>query len=167
MYNIFSFYIVMNTSYIIQLLLSFISFGILISVYQYLGDLKNCACFLENEHPKYKINIQLLQVYEILEIIALFIFIGFITMYKSKLFKGGGKQGMKFFVLLSSLVFLFISGYVSYYSILLFLMAKEDCLCVDKWQKYIVYIQGVFNSVYFLRILFSMVIVFLFITFNN
>lgn len=157
----------MNSSYIIQLLLSFISFGILISVYQYLGDLKNCACFLENQHPKYKINIELLQMYEILEIIALFIFIGFITMYKSKLFKGGGKQGMKFFVLLSSLLFLFISGYVSYYSILLFLTSKKDCMCLDKWQKYIVYIQGVFNSVYFLRILFSLIIVFLFISFNH
>ncbi len=157
----------MKASYTIQLLLSFVSFGILISVYQYLGDLKNCACFLENQHPKYKINIELLQMYEILEIIALFIFIGFITMYKSKLFKGGGKQGMKFFVLLSSLLFLFISGYVSYYSILLFLTSKKDCMCLDKWQKYIVYIQGLFNSVYFLRILFSLIIVFLFISFNH
>ena len=156
----------MQNSYIIQIILSIISFFILINVYQYLDDLKECSCFVENQHPDYKINIDFLKFYQILEIITLFIFIVFISMYKSKIFRGGGKDGMRFFVILSTLVFLFITGYVSYSSILLYFMSKKDCMCVNKWQKYIIYIQGTFNTIYFLRILFTLLFVFLLLSFN-
>jgi len=157
----------MQNSYIIQIILSIISFFILINVYQYLDDLKECSCFVENQHPDYKINIDFLKFYQILEIITLFIFIVFISMYKSTLFKGGsgGKKGMRFFVILSTLVFLFITGYVSYSSILLYFMSKKDCMCVNKWQKYIIYIQGTFNTIYFLRIIFTLLFVFLLLSF--
>ena len=156
----------MPGSYIVQISLSIISFFILLSVYQYLDDLKECSCFIENQHPDYKVNIDFLKFYQILEIITLFIFIVFISMYKSKIFRGGGKDGMRFFVILSTLVFLFITGYVSYSSILLYFMSKKDCMCVNKWQKYIVYIQGTFNTIYFLRILFTFLFVFLILSFN-
>lgn len=156
----------MQGSYIVQISLSIISFFILLSVYQYLDDLKDCSCFIENQHPDYKVNIDFLKFYQILEIITLFIFIVFISMYKSKIFRGGGKDGMRFFVILSTLVFLFITGYVSYSSILLYFMSKKDCMCVNKWQKYIIYIQGTFNTIYFLRILFTLLFVFLLLSFN-
>ena len=156
----------MNTQYTIQIILSIISLCILISVYHYLDDLKDCSCFIENQNPKYKINIDFLKFYQILEIVTLFIFILFITMYKSKWMKGGNRPGMKFFLILSTLVFLVISGYVSFLSIMMFFISKKDCECVNKWQKYIIYIQGTFNSIYFLRILFSFVFVFLLMTFN-
>ncbi len=152
--------------YIIHVILSIICLGILISVYSYLGELKTCACFIENQHPTYKINIDFLQLYQILEILSLFIFIIFISMYKSKLFKGGTKKGIKFFTLVSILLFLFISGYVSYNSMFMYFMTKKDCACINKWQKYIIYIQGVFNSIYFLRILFIFSFSLLLITFN-
>ena len=157
----------MQNSYIVQIILSIISFFILISVYQYLDDLKECSCFVENQHPDYKINIDFLKFYQILEIITLFIFIVFVSMYKSTLIKGdsGEKKGMRFFVILSTLVFLFITGYVSYSSILLYFMSKKDCMCVNKWQKYIIYIQGTFNTIYFLRIIFTLLFVFLILSF--
>jgi hypothetical protein len=159
----------MNTQYIIQVGLSIISFAILISVYSYLDDLKSCACFVENQHPKYRINIDFLQMYQILEILSLFVFIAFITMYKNKLLKGGAltnNSGIKFFVLLSILLFMFISGYVSYYSILLFLTSKKDCVCANQWQKYIIYIQGTFNTIYVLRICFALVFISLLLAFK-
>uniref|UniRef100_A0A6C0KJL4 Uncharacterized protein n=1 Tax=viral metagenome TaxID=1070528 RepID=A0A6C0KJL4_9ZZZZ len=156
----------MNGKYIIQILLSIISFGILLSVYYYLEQMKECACFVENQHPKYKVNVEFLQLYQILEMVSLGIFIIFITMYKRQLFKGGSKSGMKFFVILSVILFLFISGYVSLNSILMYFISKKDCVCMNKWQKYIVYIQGVYNSIYFLRILFAFVFALLLITFN-
>ena len=100
-------------------------------------------------------------------VIISFIFICFVTMYKTKLIQNGGsKMGMKFFVLFSAALFLFISGYTSYYSILMYFMSKEDCLCVNKWQKYIIYIQGAFNSIYFLRLLFLFVFIALLLSFN-
>lgn len=156
----------MNGKYTIQLLLSIISFFILLSVYYYLEQMKECACFVENQHPKYKVNVEFLQLYQILEMISLGIFIVFITMYKRKLFKGGNKSGMKFFVILSILLFLCISGYVSFNSILMYFISKKDCMCMNKWQKYIVYIQGIYNSIYFLRVLFAFVFAMLLISFN-
>tara|TARA_Y100000816_G_scaffold286589_1_gene267963 strand:+ start:305 stop:787 length:483 start_codon:yes stop_codon:yes gene_type:complete len=157
----------MKVQYGIDIFLSFVSLFILVSVYKYLGDLKSCSCFIENQHPKYKVNVEFLQFYQILEILALFIFICFITMYKSKFVKNGGsKMGMKFFVLFSAALFLFISGYTSYYSIIMYFMSKEDCLCVNQWQKYIIYIQGAFNSIYFLRLLFLFVFISLLLSFN-
>lgn len=161
----------MDSQNIIQIGLSIISFLILISVYSYLEELKTCACFIENEHPTYKINIDFLQFYQILEIISLFIFICFITMYKSKIFKGGNEtirhNGIRFFVLLSVFLLIFISGYVSVYSILLFLSSKKDCVCVNKWQKYIIYIQGTFNTIYFLRIIFFVIFLALLLAFRK
>jgi len=151
----------------IHLFLSVVSLYILVNVYQYLGDLKQCSCFIEKQHPTYKVNIEFLQFYQILEILSLFIFICFMMMYKSKWAQiGGSKMGMKLFLLASAVLLLFITGYVTYNSFLMYFMSKKDCFCVNKWQKYIVYIQGVFNTIYFLRLLFLFVLVFLLLAFN-
>mgnify|MGYP001269810249 FL=1 len=151
----------------LHLFLSLVSLYILVNVYQYLGDLKQCSCFIEKQHPTYKINIEFLQFYQILEILSLFILICFMIMYKSKWAQmGGNKMGMKFFLLVSSLLFLFLTGYVSYNSLLMYFMSKKDCFCVNKWQKYIVYIQGVFNSIYFLRLIFLFVFICMLVAFN-
>ena len=151
--------------YSIQIFLSLVSLFILVQVYQYLESLKSCVCFHQNN--KYKINVDILQFYQILEIFSLFIFIFFITMYKNKTLKGGGSNiGIKFFAVISTLILLFISGYVSVYSFLLYAMSKEDCLCVNQWQKYFIYIQGVFNTIYFLRLLFVFILVCLLLSFK-
>ena len=159
-----------KVSFGIHLFLSVVSLFILVNVYQYLEKLKTCSCFLEQQNPDHKINVTFLQFYQVLEIISLFIFICFMTMYKSKLFKGGATMsknlGMRFFVLLSAFVFFIISGYVTYQSILLFLMAKKDCACLEDWQRYIVYVQGIFNSIYFLRLLLWFALIVILILFN-
>tara|TARA_Y100000816_G_scaffold103781_1_gene72379 strand:- start:891 stop:1370 length:480 start_codon:yes stop_codon:yes gene_type:complete len=158
----------MNLKYITQITLSLFSFYILYSTYNYLDQLKTCACFVENQHPKYKVNIEFLKLYQILEIFALFIFVIMLTMYKHQLFGGAkNKAALKFFLLISTVLLLFITGYVSAYSILLFLTSKEDCLCVNQWQKYIIYIQGTFNTIYFLRIAYMFVFLFLLFAFNK
>ena len=158
----------MNFKYATQLGLSLITFFILFSTYKYLDNLDSCACFIENQHPKYKVNIEFLKFYQVLEIVALFVFLCFLSMYKNKLF-GGGKQniGMRLFVLLTTLLLLFISGYVSVYSILLYMISKKDCVCVNQWQKYIVYIQGTFNTIYFLRLAYIFLFVLLILAFNK
>lgn len=159
----------MKLYYGIHLFFSLISIMILISVYQYLERLKTCSCFIEKQNPNYKVNVAFLQFYQVLEIFALFIFICFMALYKNKLFKTSNlknKLGMRFFTLFSGIIFLVISGYVSYNSFLLFLMAKKDCECLQDWQKYIVYVQGIFNSIYFLRILLWIVLIFIFLLFK-
>ena len=156
----------MKFNYYFQLGLSAISLFILFSIYGYLNSIKDCSCFVENEHDSYKINLEFLKFYQILEIISLVIFVILITMYKNKL-KGGKRDfGMQFFVILSTLILLFITGYVTYNSLLFYLMSKKNCKCANQWQKYFIYIQGVFNSIYFLRLLYLLLFVVLLILFN-
>ena len=155
----------MNIQYVIQIILSILSIGILMSVYKYLGGLKECSCFVSNQHPEYKINIEYLQFYQILEIMTLFIFVVLLLLYKNKIHYGGN-NGMKFFIFITTFLLLGLTGYMSYNSMHMYFLSKKDCTCVNQWQKYIVYIQGVFNSIYFLRLLFTISLVFLMITFN-
>ena len=156
-----------KNEYWMHIVLSIISVLILISIYYYLDTLKDCKCFIDNEDKTYTIDIEFLKFYQLLEIIALIVFVFLITIYKNKLFKGGGNRfGMKFCLILSIIVLLLITGYVSYNTILFFLLTKKNCKCVNKWQKYIIYIQGVFNSIYFLRICYLISFVLLMILFN-
>ena len=160
----------MKTNYIIQLILSFISIALLIYIYNYLDSLKDCSCFIETQTKSNNkvIDIEFLKFYQILEIIAMVVFIGFMGIYKyDKVLKGGkNKVGLKIFLLLTFLIVLFISGYVSYNSILFYLLSKKNCKCVNKWQKYFIYIQGIFNSINFLRLFSTLILVLLLITFN-
>ena len=157
----------MKINYAFQMLLSGVSLFILISVYTYLNQIKGCDCFIENQHSKYKVNIEFLKFYQILEIITLFIFIVMITIYKNDIYKGGNKLGIKFFISLSMIVLLFITGYMSYNSLIFYLTSKKDCKCVNKYQKYIIYLQGIFNSIYFLRLVYLLFFVLLIIFFNS
>ena len=157
----------MNTSYLFQLLLSGISLIILISVYTYLNQIKGCDCFIENQNKKYKVDVEFLKFYQILEIISLFIFVVMVTIYKNNLFKGGNNTGMKFFLSLSMLILLFITGYMSYNSLIFYLTSKKNCKCVNQYQKYFIYLQGIFNSIYFLRLVYLLSFVLLIIFFNS
>ena len=155
-----------KNDYYVHILLSIISFLILVSIYYYLDSLHNCDCFIENQHKTYKINIEFLKFYQILEILSLLVFVILLTIYKNKVFKGGNKFSIKFFIILTTILLLLISGYVSYNTILFFITSKRDCLCVNRWQKYILYIQGIFNSVYFLRIIYYLLFITIIIKFN-
>ena len=156
----------MSGQYLLQLILSCVSLFILVSIYYYLNQLKSCDCFIQNQKEGYMVNIEFLKFYQLLEIFALFIFVVLITLYKKKLFKGGG-TGIKFLISLSMIVLLFITGYVSYNTILVYLTTTKDCKCDNKWQKYILYLQGVMNSVYFLRLLYILSFIILILIFNK
>ena len=158
----------MKTNYLLQFIFSFVSIAILLYIYNYLDSLKDCSCFIESQNKDRLIDIEFLKFYQILEIVALVILIGFMGIYKyDKIVKGGkNKQGLKIFLLLSFFIVLFISGYVSYNSLLFFLLSKNNCKCVNKWQKYFIYIQGIFNSVNFLRLIYTLIFVILLMTFN-
>lgn len=154
----------------IHIVLSIICILILLSIYYYLDELKYCDCFIENQDKTHKISVEFLKLYQLLEIFTLVVFIILITMYKNKYFRGGNKKnmqfGIQFLIILVSLILIFISGYVSYNTILLFLLNKKNCNCVNKWQKYIVYIQGIFNSIYFLRLVYLLLFIIIMIIFN-
>ena len=152
----------LKPNYIIHLILSAISLYILLQVLSYLNEAESCPCFIdETNNSKYAPDISFMKFYQFLEIFSLLIFLILITFYKFPLNKYGKKSNsfLKILLFISIFVLLFISGYMSYNVGKFYLNIKKDCDCVNKWQKYFVYLEGLFNSIYFLRLLY----VFLFI----
>ena len=152
----------LNNNYIIHLLLSLLSLYILLQVLTYLNEVESCPCFIDEiNKTKYRPDISFMKFYQFLEIFSLLIFLILITFYKFPLNKNSKKSNgfLKILLFISIFVLLFISGNMSYNVGKFYLNIKEDCYCVNKWQKYFIYLEGIFNSIYFLRLLY----VFLFV----
>jgi len=159
----------METNHIIQILLSGLSLYILIQILTYLNELESCPCFNEqNNKEKYSSNIEFMKFYQFLEIASLLIFVILINFYKFpfKSRKGNNKGFVKILLMISLFALLFISGYMSYNVAIFYINMKKECICVNKWQKYFIYLEGVFNSIYFLRILYVLLFVMLLGIFN-
>ena len=159
----------MKTSHIIQLLLSGISLYILVQVLSYLNEVETCPCFNEqNNKEKYSSNIEFMKFYQFLEILSLIIFIVLVNFYKFPLksSKINNTGMLKILLLISLFVLLFISGYMSYNVATFYLNMKKECICVNKWQKYFLYLEGIFNSIYFLRILYIILFILMLGIFN-
>ena len=153
---------------ILHPLLCLVSFGILIKIYKYLTELENCKCY--NDLVAYrslKINIDFLKTYQIFEMFLIFMLIIIIFCKKSLKMKAI-KNGFSLKYLTSSIILLltFVTGYLSYNVFLLYSISKEKCKCMDKWQKYFLYVQGIMNSVTFMRLMFLFIIVFLLLLSN-
>lgn len=152
--------------YNIQLILSVISFIILIQIYQYLNDIEHCPCFMDENNNKYQADITFMKIYQFLEMASLFLFTLLIMYYgNAKKISVPKKSFTKFLAYISLFIVLFISGYMSVNVIKFYFNVKDECKCVNKWQKYFLYLEGIFNSVYFLRLLYALTfILFLFVT---
>lgn len=159
----------MKNEHMIQLVLSFISFAVLVSIYGYLNELEHCPCFMDiNENNTYGSDISFMKLYQFLEIFSLIIFTFILFTYKSG--KIGGKKinktMMKFSFILTLSILMFISGYMSYNVLKFYLNVRSDCECVNKWQKYFLYLEGALNSVYFLRLVYFVIFFVMLAVFN-
>lgn len=153
---------------ILYTLLCLFSLGILLKIYKYLTELENCNCY--NDLVAYrslKINIDFLKAYQIFEMFLVFLLIVLIyyqNSLKTKVIKN--MFSLKYLKTAIILLLTFVTGYLSYNVFLLYLISEEKCKCIDKWQKYFLYVQGIMNSVTFLRLMFLFVIVFLLLLLN-
>ena len=159
----------LKTNYIIHLILSAISLYILLQILSYLNEVESCPCFMdEANETKYGPDITFMKFYQFLEIFSLLIFLVLITFYKFPLKKYGKKNNnfLKLLMIISIFMLLFISGYMSLNVGKFYLSVKEDCACVNEWQKYFIYLEGIFNSIYFLRLLYIFLFVLILGLFN-
>lgn len=147
-------------------ILSLISLGILLKIYDYLNKLEDCDCYNDAiAYNNLKINIDLLKAYQIFEMFLVFIFI--VILFCGSSMKSN-KNGFSMTFLSTSVILLltFVTGYISYNVFLVYSISKTKCECVDKWQKYFLYVQGIMNSVVLLRLFFLMLFVFLLLLSN-
>ena len=143
----------MNVSYGV---LSLISIIILVKIYHYLVDLESCPCFKSGQHEHYKVDIEYMKFYQVLEIITTMIFVvsSFLARSNSKFMKGGS-AGMRMISIMSFLILIYIFGYMSYNVFSFYMSMKDNCKCANKWQKYFIYVQGISSSLSALQLLFG------------
>lgn len=148
---------------ILHALLCLFSLGVLLKTYEYLTKLEKCDCYNDLiAYRSLKINIDFLKAYQIFEMFLIFMLIIIIFCQNSLKIKAI-KNAFSLKYLSTSIILLltFVTGYLSYNVFLLYSISKEKCECMDKWQKYFLYVQGIMNSVAFMRLMFLFVIVFL------
>ena len=156
----------------LQIVLSLITLFILLKVYHYLDQLKMCDCFIESQDKNYKVNVNFLKFYQVLEMISLSLLIVLTFLYKNNLIKSTKNKKVNNIFLKTGLLVMFfltimLSGYITYNSLIFYLISKKNCECSNKWQKYFIYMQGVGNSVFFLRLVFILLLTFILIIFNS
>lgn len=156
----------------LQIVLSLITVFILLKVYNYLDQLKMCDCFIESQDKNYKVNVNFLKFYQVLEIISVSLLIVLTFLYKNNLIKSTKNKKvnnifLKTGLLVMSFLTIMLSGYITYNSLIFYLISKKNCECSNKWQKYFIYMQGVGNSVFFLRLVFILLFTFILIIFNS
>ena len=152
--------------YIFQGILSVVSVYILLKIYEYLNTLEHCPCFVEENDNKYGADITFMKFYQFLEIFSLLIFIVLMFFIKFNNKKGGSNNMLKLMFVLSLSIMLFISGYMSYNVLSFYSNLKNDCECANKWQKYFIYVEGLTNSIYFLRLFYLFIFIIMISIFN-
>jgi hypothetical protein len=115
------------------MLLSFILIIILLYTYYYLVELAHCKCF-----HKDKVDLEYMKFYVLLDLFTIIISL---FLMKSKL-----NTIENMLLLFSVLLVIFVHGYMTYNVYHFYNSIRNDCYCVNKWQKYMVYYEGIFSG---------------------
>ena len=88
---------------------SIVAIIVLVQIYQYLTDIESCPCFKSSQHKGYRVNLEYMKFYQVLEIMTLLIFLASSYMLRNKrLMKGGSKSGMNIISILSMYFYIFL-----------------------------------------------------------
>jgi len=112
------------------MLLSFILIIILLYTYYYLVELAHCKCF-----HKDKVDLEYMKFYVLLDLFTIIISL---FLMKSKV-----NTIENMLLLFSVLLVIFVHGYMTYNVYHFYNSIRNDCYCVNKWQKYMVYYEGI------------------------
>lgn len=147
---------------IFSTIISFIMIIIILYSYYYVIQLKSCPCFMEEK--KDELNLQYIQFFLILDLFSVIIVL-FLTNNK-KFIGGRSKKQFNMITTLSILLVIFIHSYMSYNVYYFYKSVKENCSCVNKWQKYFIYYKGVLSSIVSLNFIFAFLFI-LYTLLNN
>lgn len=136
----------------IQYILAIIIIVILLYTYFYVSKLSYCPCFLSNKEQK--LNLEYIKFYIILDLFITIIAL-FILFNQSNILKTN-KDTYQFSLLsfISILFIIFIHGYLTYNVYYFYKSIRPFCECNEKWQKYIVYLEGISSGLLTLQYIF-------------
>lgn len=140
---------------ILSNIISIILIILILYSYYYIVEISKCPCFIEDK--KDELNLQYIKFYLLLDLFSVLMTI-FLVNYKNKT-QLRPKTQYNFMLATSILLFIFITGYMSYNVYYFYKSVKERCDCVNKWQKYYIYYKGIMASI--ITIIYSLAFLFI------
>jgi hypothetical protein len=134
----------MELNKIIVLVFYFICIYIYLHTYFYLEQINNCPCF--HKDGKYKVNLDFMKFFQVLEIFMLSVLVLSAFFFTSKIYKSKNKPLPKFLLSILLLFLLSVNGYMSYNVVNLYNNIKDDCECVDSWYRFFLYYEGIVSG---------------------
>ena len=110
---------------------------IILYSYYYLVELKNCPCFIQNKEEN--LNLEYMKFYSILDLFTILVSLFFVQHVK----KMGIEKTSNILVIFSVLLVICIHGYMTYNVYHFYNSVKSNCNCVNQWQKYYIYYEGI------------------------
>jgi len=126
---------------------------IILYTYYYLVELKNCPCFIQNKEEN--LNLEYMKFYTILDLFTILVSLFFIKHVK----KIGIEKTSNVLVIFSVLLVAFIHGYMTYNVYHFYNSVKSNCQCVNQWQKYYIYYEGIVSSLVSLQYTISFLLI--------
>ncbi|ADX05818.1 hypothetical protein 162322288 [Organic Lake phycodnavirus 1] len=141
-------------------LISCVMIVIILYTYYYLQEISQCPCFIANK--KKELNVDYMKFYLLLDLVSLLLFM---FLFYNKIQKGGKSNKTSLtenvWLLASLCLILFIHSYMTYNVYHFYNSVKTYCECVNQWQKYFVYYEGVFSGIVSLQYIFTLFLVIL------
>lgn len=141
-------------------LISCVMIVIILYTYYYLQEISHCPCFIANK--KKELNVDYMKFYLLLDLVSLLLFM---FLFYNKIQKGGKSNKTSLtenvWLLASLCLILFIHSYMTYNVYHFYNSVKTYCECVNQWQKYFVYYEGVFSGIVSLQYIFTLFLVIL------
>lgn len=126
---------------------------IILYTYYYLVELKNCPCFIQNKEER--LNLEYMKFYSILDLFTILVSLFFVQHVK----KIGIEKTSNVLVIFSVLLVAFIHGYMTYNVYHFYNSVKSNCQCVNQWQKYYIYYEGIVSSLVSLQYTISFLLI--------
>lgn len=126
---------------------------IILYSYYYLVELKNCPCFIQNKEEN--LNLEYMKFYSILDLFTILVSLFFVQHVK----KMGIEKTSNILVIFSVLLVICIHGYMTYNVYHFYNSVKSNCNCVNQWQKYYIYYEGIVSSLVSLQYTISFLLI--------
>lgn len=141
---------------------------IVLYTYYYIVEISKCPCFVANKNEE--LNLEYIKFYLLLDLFSMFLYF-FLIFYLNHTKKiqpvKWNKLTRSILVLFSILLVTFIHGYMTYNVYHFYKSVKSYCECVNQWQRYFIYYEGIVASLVTLQYVVSFLFIVLFLISSN
>jgi len=157
----------MTSANLMLYILSLCMIIILIYTYYYLVEISNCPCFLDNKRDT--VNLEYMKFYVLLDLFSIIIALSLLHGINQS---GGGKRKKVSFIeniliMFSIIIVVLVHSYMTYNVYQFYNSIKSSCACVNKWQKYFIYYEGIVSGLVSIQYILFFLFILIFLLFHS